>query len=334
MKTTSLLAVGALAFVGASTVEGKGPGNGGGKEGCVCTGECSAMGDPHIQNIFGEQWVETAGKFTLFQDGGFHVTADTFGRYYMNEINFGGKTVNVKSCTKAGSLSEGTQTYKSGKGTIVEMTVDCAKPKVNGKNADWHLDMHMTITSHSEIGQMKNVGGLCMQHHNGGSGESSDTDKVIFKKNKPAKCECLAKCSVLGDPHLTSFYKKQELLKATEIDLYKVKGFEIKAKVDENKYIHHIDVNGNQQFDLSQCDNMRLGAKGKKLGDFSQKFGNDGTRVTGQVNCMIETYGRMKGTPFLNFYLNKIDVASGKQVAEDFHTLEVASGSSGVCTSE
>ena len=216
------------------------------------------------------------------------------------------------------------------------MTVDCAKPTVNGNNADWHLDMHMTITSHSEIGQMKNVGGLCMQHHNGGSGESSDTDKVIFKKTMPAKCECLAKCSVLGDPHLTSFYKKQELLKATEIDLYKVQGFEIKAKVDENKYIHHIDVNGNQQFDLSQCDNMRLGAKGKKLGDFSQKFGNrdDGTRVTGQVNCMIEKYGRMKGTPFLNFYLNKIDVATGKQVAEDFHTLEVASGSSGVCTLE
>ena len=190
------------------------------------------------------------------------------------------------------------------------------------------------MTSHSEIGQMKNVGGLCMQHHNGGSGESNDTDKVVFKKNKPAKCECLAKCSVLGDPHLTSFYNKKELLKATEIDLYKVKGFNIKAKVDENKYIHHIDVNGKQHFDLSQCDNMRLGAKGKKLGDFSQKFGKDGTRVSGQVNCMIETYGKMKGTRFLNFYLNKVDVASGKKVAEDFHTLEVASGSSGVCTSE
>jgi len=283
------------------------------------------MGDPHIQNIYGEKWIEKAKDFTLFSNElGFAVTADTFGQYFMGQVNFGDQVIKSSDCKKTGKIA-GKFQHQDSK-YVVSMEIFCAKPKDTAKfGNDFHLDIQtLDIHTFTSVEDTK-AAGLCMLHHKPDDGSSAN-DIVKFKDNAGPVCTCTAACQVQGDPHLTSFNNYKELLKEETLNLYNAEGFSIVANVNSQKYIHHIDVNGVKQFDLTECT-MRLGQNEKKLGDFKYNVGTSGF-VNGVVNCAKESYGKNKGTKFLNFYITKTD--SGK--ASDFKTMEAMTHSSGACT--
>jgi hypothetical protein len=300
-----------------------------GKSGCQCTGVCKARGDPHIMNIYGETWIEKQQAFTLYSNHGFHVTADTFGEFFMKTVSFGGETISSSSCESNGAGTLQSLSHNAN-GDHLHIKVSCAKPTDTAKYGnDWHLDIdEFQITSFSPVGEASSqASGLCMTHHTGSSGETDKTDKVVFSKVPAAKCSCSALCMVQGDPHLTSFAGKQEKLTQKKLTLYEYDGYSISAQVGANDYIEQISTSDGQSWDVKDCSKRISGKNEKNIGKFSHKSSSKGN-VNGVVNCAIESQGKYKGTPYLNFYITKTDEGS----AATFQAMEVKASSGGVCT--
>lgn len=280
-----------------------------------------------MTNIWGERYTEKRPTFDIFDGLGLLIQADTFGQYFMGTIRFNEFTISSNDCTKKGPLGEA-YTFVNDD-TNVTMTVQCAKPKNTKKYGnDWHLDLDLIVSSMNQMHDIEAYG-VCMDPH---SDDGFDPVLEPPKRPKASKptCNCIGSCSFTGDPHLDSFAGKRTLLREPVVNMYSVGGFTITGQLtDSHYYIKHIDINGEQQYDLDSCKDLRMGSSRNevKLGSFDKAVGSTG-RVWGVINCAIETKGKRKGTKFLNMYLNRNKLGA----SESFLELEAASGSTGACT--
>jgi len=323
------------AVLGFATVtDAKKPKPGPVRTGCTCTGSCSVVGDPHVRNWFNEDWVATKGPLNILKTNDVNIWSDVKGKHhFMTEIHFNKEVISTKDCDHG--LPKSTFTAKG-----VKMQVECNKPTNKKKYGDdWHLDIiDLTITANEGLAaHLGEYSGVCVTHKPANTPNPDDFDKVTFKNVPSMKCDCSAKCSVWGDPHIETFYGIKKLLAPGDsIDIYEANGFSVTAKVNKEKYMEEIYVNGKskQVFRLSDCPgvkgrNLRSNG-GKVLGKFEMNVKNG--KVKGTVFCNKETEGKKKGTPMLNFDFTKTD--NDATSAKDFHTMEQNQHAKGVCTLE
>jgi hypothetical protein len=324
----------AAAVLGLATVtDAKKPKPGPVKTGCTCSGSCSIVGDPHVRNWFNEEWIATEGGLKILKTKDVNIFSNVVGEYhFMTVIHFNKEVISAKDCDHG--LPKSTFTAKG-----VKMQVKCNKPTNKKKYGDdWHLDIiDLKITANEGLAAHSEYSGVCVTHKPAKTPNPDDFDKVTFKNAPSMKCDCFAKCSVWGDPHIESFYGVEKLLAPGDsIDIYEANGFSVKAKVNKEKYMEEIYVNGKskQVFRLSECPgvkgrNLRSNG-GKVLGKFEMNVKNGS--VKGTVFCNKETEGKKKGTPMLNFDFTKTDHDTTS--AKDFHTMEQNQHAKGVCTLE
>lgn len=313
-----------------------------GKAGCACTGVCKVRGDPHVQNIWGESFLETREEFTLFQGYGIDISAKTFGRFYMGEISFGEiQTFSAGNCAKSGALG-GPMIYTQGQ-TTVTLQVECDRNRRSqqsgGPNRGFFLNVvELRITSGSGRLEEIDARGVCVEYKDGDNREEemgNTVDTVDFgKNNKGPVCECVGSCSIVGDPHVTTFAGNRFLNEGPGMLIYQVGNFEITAKVTANRfYTKSITIRqgrNEQTIDRSMCTNapFRRGQREIRLAGFDLQVGNG--RVNGVINCArVIRGGRFKGDRLLNLYINRVETSN---TASSFLMIEAQMSSTGVCT--
>jgi len=325
-------------------------------EGCSCSAQCRLEGDPHVKNIYGQQWIEENLSFKILEAFGITISAETFGMYFMGTIQFGHERIHNSSCVANGIGALTTKNHKTRNGDEIVLDVECAKPKKPAKfGNDYHLDATVTIKKGTGSLATLDAAGVCAELREAddlpqGDG---DTDMVDFGDTVSGEtCLCAGTCSIKGDPHVFDMSHNQFIEKDSKFPVYTWNGFHFDATTSKDgfwymdsiratkngkgiaatMYKPEHAVDGKCEFDVSMCADYKFGHKTELPLGSCRAEGKDG-KVDLVVDCAREYQGSREGTIFLNAYLSKTDVGNTAQGAAgaDFVQIESQVSSSGVC---
>lgn len=314
-----------------------------GEPSCSCQAACNIRGDPHVTDFYGVTWLQSVNEGDTLNmysipSAGLSVTGDIITNDWVGQLNIkqaSGKTESFKASDCDTQSTFSTTVNITGKGSVI-IESECAK-----KDGQWHLDTYITRAESSGLDfQAEEVAigstGVCQEgpvSRRRLRSLSSSTDQIT--------CSCSAACSLVGDPHLTSFFGVQETMTGSEFspsDITgesstvvlddKKSGFQIIAYVDTKSststklWIHYAKFGS----DLYSAKDMCT-ANGQR---YSYTHSLTGSTVTMTLECNKNSNsGNMF---FFNLYVEKVDTNVSSQTGTaTFQSFESGAGNTGIC---
>ncbi len=313
-----MIASATLASLALSATNAQYPAPAGGKEFCNCTATCSIVGDPHITDFAGETWLQEVApgdSIQLYQHNNFFLNAVIGDNNWVVKLQYENTEYSVDDCA---SGVEFNHVSEMGDGTLV-MNAKCTK-----KDNQWHFDTTIEKTDTGNAPDFATLEaaygstGLCV------SGQSSRRrlrHRALSSSSAP-QCTCSSSCTVLGDPHITTFADYEFLEKQTGmLALFSGEGFKISADVPEGTD-RAISVDfGSTSYDAhTLCTSV------------GQQFIDNKTLSDKSILNLLLECDKVSGSNgyFWNTYITKSDpVANGSSAT--FSTLESGSTNTGIC---
>ena len=322
---------------------------------CGCENTCRAYGDPHVIDFHGNKWIEKATPtFTLYQQGAFAVTADTFSRHWMHKITFGKESVSLDVCTHDGQIAASWENaFKADNKAVgvgkskLKADVTCRTPKDGPVNerpkfvlniALWKWNEDLSGAEMTFLDAEKRLGstGACLGKSSGRLADADADADADAEANAtayapadapstraPGTCGCTAVCKLQGDPHLDSFYGFHAKLKDTgsALNMYKDDALSVDAELGDTWYIQKLTVGTHKTYSVEGCSETATQLP-------SITVPANGGSITIDVACKLPGNRKLRKLGWhLDVTVSKLDSGRGS-----FPDQERAVGPTGVCT--
>lgn len=305
-----------------------------GDDECYCNALCTATGDPHLTNFWGEkELLANEDSYLLYQLDNFVIEAKIFKTSYIQELRFGDQTVSVDSCDEVGKSFTMNKLLRDGNITAY---VECKHA-----NRKMHVDgFHLDVTIAKEnfgkqadfrsIEKTDNAKGACITLPSQDNLQAQGNETFVNSSKTPkirAKCQCKSTCFAYGDPHIIDFdQQKKTILSSGDLLLYSQNNVNVIGKVQDTR-IRTLTV-GKKSYTASKdiCDKVSCHTCNNKYVE-THDFPN-GQHLEVEIRCRY--LGKVGY--FFDVLVRKEDTATLED--QSFDSLEESAKSTGACRNQ
>lgn len=318
-NTITLVAAAAaasVAFIGTET-NGQAPG----EVYCSCSANCTASGDPEITPFLSDHKTTLSDPNELmYQMGDWTVELTVDSGTRITEVNFGGVIYSKDNCeSEETSWKDVYEDKNYGK---VDITIECAL-----YHSYYHLNIDLMKSDTSQAADSDQAPDFStFEADIGSSGFCVGGQSRLLRGRKLTAgetCSCSASCYMYGDPHVTSFYNKNEKITSNDLEtIYSQDDFTITATVT-NSYIRNVTFGGYETLSAAElCTSTHINQ------NYTQSFGSLGY-LTMIAQC--DNVGSAHGF-FFDLFITKYDYADqADATTESFQTMEESQSTGGLC---